>query len=52
MQIGEPWLEDGVLFFHVNGGPFISEFQLLGKAEAVVGAPRRRWDEAVGLRTH
>ena len=38
MQIGEPWLEDGVLFFHVNGGPFISEFRLLGKAEAVVGA--------------
>ena len=38
MQIGEPWLEDGVLFFHVNGGPFISECRLLGKAEAVVGA--------------
>ena len=38
MQIGEPWLEDGVLLFHVSGGPFITEFRLLGKAEAVVGA--------------
>ena len=28
MQIGEPWLEDGVLFFYVNGGPFMSEFRL------------------------
>ena len=37
MQIGEPWLEDGVLFFYVNGGPFMSEFRLLGQAEAVVG---------------
>ena len=31
-------LKDGVLLFHVSGGPFITEFRLLGKAEAVVGA--------------
>lgn len=38
MQIGEPWLEDGLLLFHVNGGPFVSEFRLVGESEAVVGA--------------
>ena len=30
MQIGEPWLEDGALLFHVNGGPFI----LLARGDA------------------
>jgi hypothetical protein len=38
MQIGEPWLEDGLLLFHVNGGPFVTEFRLVGQSEAVVGA--------------
>jgi hypothetical protein len=38
MQIGEPWLENGLLLFHVNGGPFVTEFRLVGEDEAVVGA--------------
>ena len=38
MQIGEPWLEDGLLLLTVNGGPFVTEFRLIGDDEAVVGA--------------
>ena len=38
MQIGEPWLENGLLLFHVNGEPFVTEFRLVGQDEAVVGA--------------
>ena len=38
MQLGEPWIEDGVLLFHVNGGPYASEFRLAGQDEAIVGA--------------
>ena len=38
MQIGDPWLEDGLLLFHVNGSPYITEFSLVGSSEAVVGA--------------
>lgn len=38
MQIGESWLEDGLLLFHVNGGPLVAEFRLVGEGEAVVGA--------------
>jgi hypothetical protein len=38
MQIGEPWLEDGLLLFHVNGGPYITEFRLVDSNEAVLGA--------------
>jgi hypothetical protein len=34
----EPWLEKGLLLFHVNGGPYITEFRLVGPDEAVVGA--------------
>ncbi len=37
MQIGDVWLEDGRLLFHVNGGPYITEFRLLDSNEAVVG---------------
>jgi hypothetical protein len=38
MQVSDPWLEDGLLLFHVNGGPYITEFRLVGSNEAVVGA--------------
>ncbi len=38
MQIGDAWLEDGLLLFHVNGVPFVTEFRLVGEGEAVVGA--------------
>ena len=38
MQIGDPWLEDGLLLFRVNGGPYITEFRLVGSNEAVIGA--------------
>jgi hypothetical protein len=38
MQIGDPWLEDGLLLFRLNGGPYISEFRLVASNEAVVGA--------------
>ena len=38
MQVGEPWLEDGLLLFHINGWPGVSEFRLVGPNEAVVGA--------------
>ena len=38
MQVGDPWLEDGLLLFHLNGGPYITEFRLVGFNEAVVGA--------------
>src|SRR4029077_12326660 len=38
MQVGDPWLEDGLLLFHMNGGPYITEFKLVRSSEAVVGA--------------
>ena len=38
MQIGEPWLDDGLLLFHVNGRPYVTEFRLVHSDEAVVGA--------------
>jgi len=38
MQVSDPWLEDGLLLFHVNRGPYITEFRLVGSNEAVVGA--------------
>lgn len=38
LQIGEPWLEKDVLLFHVNGGPFVTEFRIVGEQEAIVGA--------------
>jgi hypothetical protein len=38
VQVGEPWLEDGLLLFHVNGGPYMTEFRLVGPDLAVVGA--------------
>lgn len=38
MQVGDPWLEDGLLLFHVNSGPYLTEFRLVGPTEAVVGA--------------
>ena len=38
MQVGDPWLEDGLLLFHINGWPDVSEFRLVGPNEAVVGA--------------
>ena len=38
MQVGEPWLEDGLLLFHINGWPDVSEFRLVGPNQAVVGA--------------
>ena len=38
MQVGEPWLEEGLLRFHLNGGPYITEFRRVGPDEAVVGA--------------
>lgn len=38
MQVGDPWLEDGVLLFHINGGPYVTEFRLVSANEAVVGA--------------
>ena len=38
MRVGKPWLEDGLLLFHVNDGPFVTEFRLVTEDEAVVGA--------------
>jgi hypothetical protein len=38
MQVGDPWLEGGVLLFHINGGPYVTEFRLVGSTDAVVGA--------------
>ena len=38
MVVGEPWLEGGLLLFHVNSGPYITEFRLVAPDEAVVGA--------------
>jgi hypothetical protein len=38
MQVGDPWLENGLLLFCLNGGPYISEFRLVGSNEAAVGA--------------
>lgn len=32
MQIGDAWLEDGLLLFHVNGAPFVAEFRPSVKA--------------------
>jgi hypothetical protein len=38
LQIGDAWLEGGLLLFHVNGGPFVAEFRLVGQGDAIVGA--------------
>jgi hypothetical protein len=38
IPIDAPWLESGVLFFRMHAGPYISEFRLAGRDEAVVGA--------------
>jgi hypothetical protein len=38
MQVGDPWLEDGLLLFHLHGSPYVTEFRLVGSNEAVVGA--------------
>jgi hypothetical protein len=38
MRVGKPWLEDDLLLFHVNDGPVVTEFRLVSRNEAVVGA--------------
>ena len=38
MQIGAPTFEEGRALFTINGGPYITEFRLLGDGEAIVGA--------------
>ena len=38
IQVQEAHLEDGVLLFLVNGGPYPWEFRLAGDAHAVIGA--------------
>ena len=38
VQIGEPSLDEGRVLFHLNGGPFITEFRLVAPNEAIVGA--------------
>lgn len=38
MRVGTPWLEDDLLLFHVNDGPFVTEFRIVSRNEAVVGA--------------
>jgi hypothetical protein len=37
MEVGDPWLEEGLLLFHVNDGPIVFEFTLVGQNEALVG---------------
>ncbi len=38
IQIGDAWLDDGVLLFHVNGAPFVAEFRPVGEGEALRSA--------------
>ena len=38
MRVGKPWLEDGLLLFYLNDGPFVTEFRLFSRNDAVVGA--------------
>jgi len=38
MQVGTPTFEDGRALFTINGGPYITEFRLLGDGEATLGA--------------
>jgi hypothetical protein len=38
MQVGAPTLEEGRALFTINGGPYLTEFRLLGGGEAAVGA--------------
>ena len=38
MPVGKPWLEDDLLLFRLHDGPFVTEFRLVGRNEAVVGA--------------
>lgn len=38
MQISEPSLDQGRLLFHVNGGPYVTEFRLLDSGDAELGA--------------
>jgi hypothetical protein len=38
MVVGPPTVEDGRALFTLNGGPYITEFLLLGNGEALVGA--------------
>jgi hypothetical protein len=42
LPVGDPWLENGVLLFHVLNGPWPSEFRLLSGAEAIVGASEEK----------
>lgn len=38
VQVGVPTFEDGRALFAMNGGPYVTEFRLLGGGEAAVGA--------------
>jgi hypothetical protein len=38
VQVGAPTIEEGRALFSMHGGPFVTEFRLLGGGEAVVGA--------------
>lgn len=38
MAVGDPWQEAGRLLFHINEGPYLSEFKLVGTNDAVLGA--------------
>jgi hypothetical protein len=38
MKVGVPTIEEGRALFTLNGGPYITEFRLLGNGEALVGA--------------
>jgi len=38
MTVGNPWQEEGRLLFHINEGPYLSEFKLAGTNDAVLGA--------------
>jgi len=38
VQVGVPTIEEGRALFSMNGGPFATEFRLIGGSEAIVGA--------------
>lgn len=38
MQVGPPTIEEGRALFSLNGGPFGTEFRLIGNDEALLGA--------------
>jgi hypothetical protein len=52
LQIGDAWLEDGLLLFHVNEGSLVAEFRLVSESDAIVGAAVHKLPFQVSASAH